>query len=171
MITRTVSLPINKTKGFALLEVLIAIVVIAFGLLGLAGLQGTSMKANHSAYFRSIATQQAYDMTDRMRANKTGVSAGNYDNISGIGSNPGCISTGCTAAQITQYDKFRWNTDNASLLPSGQGIVCKDSTPDGGTPASPGCDGSGDIFVIKIWWDDEKKPGNPLKLFVTSFQP
>jgi type IV pilus assembly protein PilV len=55
--------------GFTLVEVLVAVLVLAVGLLGLAGLQLASMKSNHSAYRRSQATIAAYDLLDRMRAN------------------------------------------------------------------------------------------------------
>lgn len=111
-------------KGFSMLEVLVAIVVISFGLLGLAGLQAVGLKNNQTAYLRSLATQQAYDMADRMRANMPGVVAGSYDNIAtGAGSDPGCISSGCSMAQLAQYDRYAWNTANSALLPGGSGTV------------------------------------------------
>lgn len=161
----------SKEAGVALMEVLIAMVVIAFGLLGLAGLQVTGLRNNHSAYMRSIATQQAYDITERMRANHDGVLAGDYNAISGTPADPGCIGSNCTSSQLAQFDAHQWNTDNARLLPSGQGVVCLDDTPnDGNTAASPDCSGSGNIFVVKIWWDDEKTPASP-KRFSTSFKP
>ena len=62
----------NKMKthsGFTLIEVLISMLILAVGLLGLAGLQATGLRNNLSAYNRSQATQLAYDMADRMRAN------------------------------------------------------------------------------------------------------
>lgn len=69
----------TKQQGSSLIEVLIAIVVISIGLLGLAGLQTTSIKSNHSAYLRSQATLLAYDLSDRMRASKTAALSGNYN--------------------------------------------------------------------------------------------
>ncbi len=61
----------KTNTGFTLIEVLIAMLVLAVGLLGLAGLQATSLRNNQSAYNRSQATQLAYDLADRMRANFT----------------------------------------------------------------------------------------------------
>jgi type IV pilus assembly protein PilV len=58
----------TNQRGFTLTEVLIAVLVLAVGLLGLAGLQLAGMKSNHSAYLRSQATIVAYDLLDRMRA-------------------------------------------------------------------------------------------------------
>lgn len=162
----------NRT-GFAMVEVLVTIVIISFGLLGLAGMQITGMRNSHGAYMRSLATQQAYDMADRLRANQIGVLAGNYNSLSGIPALDTCITAaapGCTAAQLATQDARQWNTSNGLLLPSGQGAVCLDSSPNDGTPAATACSGSGP-FVIKIWWNDDKSGTAPLKLFAISFQP
>lgn len=156
-------------SGFTLLEVLVAIIVISIGLLGLAGLQARGMQANHSSMLRTIATYQAYDMADRMRANIMGVNNGNYNNLSGTPSDPGCVSTNCTPANMATTDLYSWNTSNAVLLPSGQGVVCLDSTPDDGTQSSPACDGLGTIYAIKVWWIDDRS-GAPVRL-VVSFRP
>lgn len=164
----------STPAGFAMLEVLIAILVVSFGLLGLASLQGTGLRNSHSAYMRSIATQQAYDIADRMRANNVGTNNGNY-NMSSVTapSDPACITAGCAPASMAQYDAFQWKTNLALFLPRGQGIVCLDSTPNDGTPAAVACDGTGSTYAVKIWWNDEKDPAiTPnLKLFVTSLQP
>ena len=157
-------------SGFTLLEVLVAIIVISIGLLGLAGLQARGMQANHSSMLRTIATYQAYDMADRMRANIQGVNSGAYNSLSGTPSDPGCVSTGCTPATMATSDLYSWNTSNAVLLPSGQGVVCLDSTPDDGTQSSPACDGLGTIYAIKIWWIDDHSGSPPTRL-VVSFRP
>jgi type IV pilus assembly protein PilV len=64
-------LPKYRSAGFTLIEVLIAILVLAIGLLGLAAMQGAGLKYNTDAYQRTQATVLAYDIVDRMRANKT----------------------------------------------------------------------------------------------------
>lgn len=157
--------------GIAMLEVLIAVIVISFGLLGLAGLQITGVRSNHQAYMRSIATQQAQDIADRMRANQVGLSAAAYDAISGTYTANTCISStsGCTSAELAQQDARLWKANLASMLPSGTGVVCLDGTPDDGTPAATACDGSGAQLAIKIWWNENKDSSN-LQRFVTTFQ-
>jgi type IV pilus assembly protein PilV len=130
-------------QGFTLLEILIAMVVLSIGLLGLAGLQASSLKNNTSAYQRSQANILANEMLDRIRANRTGLVEGKYDDLmSGSTSDPGCISTGCTVAEMTQYDAYIWKTQLADTLPSGQGTVV----------------GSGEdsVFTITVMWDDER---------------
>lgn len=156
-------------SGFSLIEVIVTLVVLSIGLLGLAGLQASGLRANHSSSLRSQATYLAYDMADRMRANIQGINGGNYNNLSGDPGDPGCVSTNCTPAQMAQTDLHEWNSTNASILPSGTGAVCLDSTPNDGTPTSIACDGVGSAYAIKIWWNDDKS--KTLKLFAMSFKP
>src|SRR5438874_8623504 len=58
----------SSQRGFALLEVLLTIVILAFGLLGLLGMQGRMSVAEVEAYQRAQATLLVADMADRMRA-------------------------------------------------------------------------------------------------------
>lgn len=71
-------LKLKTLKGFSLVEVMIAVFVLAIGLLGIAGLQITSIKSNHTALLHTQVTQLASDLSDRMRANISGTRAGNY---------------------------------------------------------------------------------------------
>lgn len=56
-------------RGFSLIEVLIALVILAVGVLGLAALQTTGIQYTHDAYIRSQATVIVYDLVERMRNN------------------------------------------------------------------------------------------------------
>ncbi|WP_439115655.1 type IV pilus modification protein PilV [Hydrogenophaga sp.] len=60
---------VHAQEGASLIEVLVAVVLLSFGIVGLAGLQFNGTKFNHSAYLRSQATSLAYDLVDRARAN------------------------------------------------------------------------------------------------------
>lgn len=121
-----------RTAGFTLLEVLVALLVMAIGLLGLASLQTISIKLNQGSYYRTIATFQAQEILDRARANVSGVDAGNYlitssGVASGYGANltpsPDCSTATCTSAQLAMYDLIQWNTANSTLLPEGEGAI------------------------------------------------
>lgn len=128
-------------SGFTMIEVLVAIVVLSFGLLGLAGLQADGLRNNTSAYARSQASLMAYDMLDRMRANLQGVRNGNYDNLlATTPTDPTCISTGCSISAMAQNDAWEWSQKLAEVLPSGQGKV--------------NGNGEGSIFTITVMWDD-----------------
>ena len=145
-------------KGLSLIEVMIALAVFSFGLLALAALMASGLKYNTSALHRSYATSQAYDMADRMRANRPGLVS--YNSLSGLGADPGCIETetGCTPEKMAQYDHWQWNNYNARLLPQGSGTVSvKSSDPD--------------IYTITITWNDERDSDTPDDSFVVEFQP
>jgi len=147
---------INKDSGFTLIEVLISTLVLAVGLLGLAGLQAASIKNNLSAYNRSQATQLAYDMADRMRANKnesldpaTGnvIAAGTYLTVTmapaTAAAQSGCTTTtGCTGAQMAQNDLFQWNAALTGTLPSGTGTITVVAATR--------------VFTITVNWDDNR---------------
>lgn len=162
----------RANAGFTLIEVLISVVILASGLLGLAALQATTVRNNQSAYHRSLATQLAYDMSDRMRSNRAGVTAGDYNNKAATNDN--CLANICTPAQMAGYDITQWNgVTGLGQLPVGTGVVCLDSTPTDGigtaNAAQKACDGLGSVYAIKIWWDDDRSGNN--KLFSMSFQP
>jgi type IV pilus assembly protein PilV len=160
---------IEKQSGFTLIEVLVAIVVLSLGLLGLAGLQAASLRNNQTAYYRGIATQQAYDMADRLRANLAGVRAGNYNNLAAvIPADPGCFTTGCTAANMAVTDQFQWNTMNAALLPNGTGtVVCADGAAGAGCTAATG----NWVFNVTVQWTERTETGSGLQSFVTRVSP
>ena len=141
-------------KGLSLIEVMIALAVFSFGLLALAALMASGLKYNTSALHRSYATSQAYDMADRMRANRPGLVS--YNSLSGLGANPGCIKTGCTSEKIAQYDHWQWNNYNACLLPKGTGMVRQRST-------------DPDIYTITVSWKTNMKIED--ESFVFEFQP
>ena len=172
------------SSGFTLIEVLVTLIVMSVGLLSLAGLQVIGLRSNHSAYLRSQATIQSYDIMDRMRVNFQAVEAGNYHRPTAAGSagteNANCeTTTGCTSAEMAAHDLFRWNQAISDVLPGGVGVVCIDSTPDDGNITGPECEGvSGTpspavyrtaIYTIKIWWDDDQS-STPSQLFFTSFR-
>lgn len=177
----------RHSRGFTLIEVLITIVVMSFGLLGLAGLQLTSLKNSRGAALRTTAMQHAYDMADRMRANLAAVGTGAYDmsTVSAGTNTATCLTiTGCTPAQMAAHDIYEWQlalsaSTNASGngLPAGAGIVCIDSSAEStaspSTPSAPACDNLGQLYRIKVWYADETPaPGNPIvyKAIVVDFQ-
>lgn len=169
--------------GFTLLEVLVALIVLSVGLLSLAGMQVIGLRTNHSAYMRTQATIQSYDIVDRMRANIVGVREGRYDkptltDSAGVQHTACKTTSGCNVQQMAEHDLFEWNQAIADVLPNGVGVVCIDSTPEDGTPdaaaGSSACDGIGAspemaMYTIKIWWSDDQS-GNPQR-FTTSFRP
>lgn len=113
-------IPYGKIQnGFTLLEVLVTMVVLSLGLLGYAGLQMASIKNSASAYQRTQATILAYDIIDRMRANRAQAVGGAY-NIA-IGSPP-------ASAGIAGDDLVDWKALVGNALPGGDAAINVDAT-------------------------------------------
>ena len=153
--------------GSGLIESLVSIFVVSIGFVGFAGLQIKGLTAANDSMVRSKAVYLSYQIADRVRANLPGAQAGSYDAFVSAVSNPGCISTACTAAQVAQNDFYEWSTEVAALLPTGSGVICLDSTPDDGVPAAAACDGAGDVLSIKLWWSEKGVQHR----FVTTLRP
>lgn len=140
----------------ALMEALIALLILSFAALSYAALQMRGLGANNSALWRSKAGLQADAMADRLRANRPGVAAGAYNALVAAPTAPSCGSaSACSPAQMAQLDFAQWRDGLALELPGGVGVVCLDSTPDDGSAAAPACDGSGAMFAIKVFWREK----------------
>ncbi len=165
MTPRHTTMTIRRARGFTLLEVLITVVIFSVGLLGIAGLQMTGMKQTHNAHLRAVATMQAQDMADRMRANSAGVTGGLYDTMP-TSCSADCAANQCTSAEMAEYDMCEWKdaiegtTGVPALLPGAVAILCLDSSPapddpdttDWGTDDE--CTGTGNVYAVKLQWDE-----------------
>ena len=155
------SLNQRQQQGFTLLEVLVTLVIFAFGMLGVAGLQLVSLANMDSAQNRSIASLKASEMAERMRANAgtgySGVAAADNKCRTAHYANRNAAPDNCSAAQLAADDLWDWSQELAARLPSGNGTVCIDSTPDDGLPGAPACDGAGTALAIKVWWKEKPR--------------
>lgn len=140
---------LSKCSGFTLLEVMVAMVIFSIGLLGLASLQGQSLQFSHGAYLKSQATFYAYDVLDKMRANRTIALGGSYNaSTSSTGSDKGCYDdTGnCSASDMALHDIYDWKQLLASL-PDGNGSITSSSG------------GSTTTFLVTVSWTDANASG------------
>ena len=131
---------LRKQRGFSMIEVLVTVLILAIGLLGLAGLQSTALRSNHSALLRSQATVLAYDIADRIRANRTAALDGDYVvNLGGT-----LTGSGMVAADVSS-----WKGNLAAMLPAGDGAIAHQHNGDRHT------------FTIRVQWDDTRGEGDP----------
>lgn len=65
----------RRTGGFTLIEVLIALLILAIGVLGVAALQFKGLRYSHDANIRSQINFLAWDIADRMRLNRANAAA------------------------------------------------------------------------------------------------
>jgi type IV pilus assembly protein PilV len=100
--------------GFSMVEVLVALVVLSVGMLGIAALYVSSLRASGSALLRTQAINLAADMADRIRANPNAGAA-----YAAAGANNNCVAgaVDCTPAQLAADDVFRWLQQIAVALP------------------------------------------------------
>lgn len=92
---RRASVSRREQGGFSMIEVLIALVVLAIGLLGFALMQTMNLRYTQSANNRTHATNLAYDLLDQMRANR--LSAAQYSNATfAIGAVTGTNASNCS---------------------------------------------------------------------------
>ncbi|QFS85892.1 MULTISPECIES: type IV pilus modification protein PilV [unclassified Marinobacter] len=137
-------------KGFSLIEVLITVLILAIGLLGLASLQANSLVGNQQSYMRSQATSLAYDMTDRLRANKRAALDGDYNSSFGDAVTCGVPQGGGTVAED---DLESWQIALACALTEGRGAV--------------NVDGGSGIATIRVRWTNGRSGGTDTETFVT----
>lgn len=120
-----VRLPRFRQQGFTLLEVLVATLVIAVGLLGIASLQLTNGIYGQSSMHRTQASSLAQELFERMRVNFVQAKAGNYD----IGTLPvlttdcGGAEANCTPSEMTEHDLRVWSARVNSLLPGADASI------------------------------------------------
>lgn len=150
------------SRGFTMIEVGITMVILSVGLLGIAAMQTNGMKITLQSHQRSVALNQAQDLTDRIRANEKGIRKNYY--VSPPTTCPADPEE-CTAVQTAISDMTIWQAEIAASLPSGTGeLVCFDtlgvSDPDL-TDLDPGF-----TCAITIRWD-----GNGLGVNGTGCDP
>ncbi len=108
---------VRRLRGFSLVEVLVALIVMSVGMLGIASLYVQSMQAGRTSLFRHNAVTLAGDVADRIRANPTAGAA-----YAGAGADFNCIAQGvnCSAPQMAAQDILVWQAQAEDTLPAGQ---------------------------------------------------
>jgi type IV pilus assembly protein PilV len=144
-----------------MMEVLIAVVVLALGVIGAAGLQLTALRSAQQATMQAQAIQLATEMADKMRADvsqmRLAASNNPFLNVdfknSTTLSAPAtlCYAANCTEAQLAAFEIFEWESRIRDLLPDGRAKICRDNTPYPNRSLDWSCDGAGPV-VIKIGW-------------------
>jgi len=160
--------PPHPHAGFTLVEVLVSIVVLSFGLLGMVGLQAASLQANRDARLQSVASLLARDLAEMIRGNKDVANLTTGNPYQGSFSSPMaaanpnyCLSVGkpacATPAESAQAEITEWLARADAELPGARVVVCADSAPfdANGLPqwaCTAPASTSSNLMAIKIGW-------------------
>ncbi len=146
---------VSRQTGFSLLEVLVAMVILAIGLMGLASLQLTSLRYNKVAYLRTQATNLAYDLIDRMRANRADATTTDAYETGFAKTAPVCDTNPSFTGSSAAVDLAEWRNQVACTLPQGDARVvqCLLSNSNNTSGGSALCsDNSNAVFLITVRW-------------------
>ena len=120
-----------RQRGSSLLEVLIAMVIMSFGLLAMAGLTASSQQYVKMAQFQSIGMQLASELSERMRSNVTGFELGSYQKEAVYSGTkvalPTCVAVACVPKELAELDIAIWTNELQRRLPGGDAFVKRDA--------------------------------------------
>ena len=155
--------PHKRPRGFSLVEVLVSVLILSFGVLGAVGMQASALKATRDSRLQSAAVRLARDFGELMRGNRfialqTSASANPYllEFDGGVPAAPGnnCFLNDCSnPAALAEFEAREWMQRAAHELPGARIATCFDETPfdADGQPVWP-CSNSGSLMVVKIGW-------------------
>ena len=119
----------KSSRGFTLIELMIALSIAAIGLMGQLQVQMDVLSMNKGNLHRTQATFLANEIAARMQMNTPGVAAGLYDYISTevAYSTNSCISntSGCTVIELTLQDIYEWTESVGALIPNATATVTR----------------------------------------------
>ena len=172
--------------GFSLIEVLIAVFVLALGVIGVAGMQLTAMRTSQQSAFQTTAVELAAEMADKMRANDQQMKLPDganpflnvdYQSLSGVptSAHATCYSrsANCSAEELAEFDISEWEKRLKASLPASRAKICRDGRPwdSGAKSLTWACDASSGSIVIKIGWQARNPDGSFTVERGTSFPP
>ncbi|MEN7526161.1 type IV pilus modification protein PilV [Cupriavidus sp. 2SB] len=171
----------RKAAGFTMLEALVAIVVLAFGVLGVANLLIKSFRFAQQSSYDVVALQLANDMADRMRAHQLLVDGGAFNLDTKLGTpqvsdadnlyKTACLGASTVCQPVSAaFDMAEWSRRVTTTLPGGRAIICRDIGTWSATTGyewncSPAANPTNAPLVIKIGWisrfNDSGDAGTP----------
>ncbi|MFN4030509.1 MAG: type IV pilus modification protein PilV [Acidovorax temperans] len=146
--------PLQPQRGVTLIESLVAIVVMALGILGILGVQMRTLTDTQTGVRRAQAIRLIEDMGERMKVNPNALANINayVTAFADTPTLPNCAS-GCNAAQLATYDVAAWKRIVRENLPAGQASIFV-------PPAESGlATGLGRQLGVMIAWRENERAG------------
>ncbi len=147
----------QRQSGASLIEVLVAVLILSFGMLSLGAMLSFSAQAPKLSGYRSTAVILASELVERIRANPSAFAASNYttalnyDGTFGAESSNDCVYPNCTKASIAAMDIAATKVSARNLLPAGGISVSCDAA---------GCavpNAVGNLYIV--WREPDKLSG------------
>ena len=140
-----------RQRGLSMIEILVTLTIVAFGLLGLLGLQARALSFQKDSFDRKAAAELVAQLAERMRANHLGFLAGSYaTTFEAATATPGAVTTcaaPCTSAQVAARDLDEWRIELRRRIPTGGAYAAWD-------PANPSW------VTVSIAWAEPQAAGN-----------
>jgi type IV pilus assembly protein PilV len=140
-----------RLRGFSLIEVMVALIIIAVGMLGIAKMQALALSTTESSGVRSLVAIEAASLAASMHANRdfwvAGPPPANFtvsvqttgprtvttnvtDATNVLTATPDCVSAVCTPANLAAYDVQAWATSLGQIVPAAlASVTCDLTTP------------------------------------------
>jgi type IV pilus assembly protein PilV len=151
---------LDRQRGVSLIEVLVAVLVFSFGLVGLVGLLIMASRSNHSAYLHTQAAFLAQSLTERMRLNSAAVWRHDYDADYPVTSGKSACDANqpCDPTQLSDHDKAAWSRQLKTFLPQASATVACRTDQARFDPIALGVIGKrppfGGSCTMKLSWND-----------------
>ncbi len=119
-------------SGLSMVEILVTLTIVAFGLLGLLGLQARALTFQKDSFDRKAAAELVAQLAERMRANHLGFTVGDYDlRFSAAAADTALIrqcalNTACTWTEVARRDLDQWTVELRRRLPLSAAYVIFD---------------------------------------------
>ena len=155
-----------RSRGFSLVEVMVAVIVICVGMLGIAKMQALSLANTTTARLRSLAAIEAASLASAMHSNRqywantalpfnaalsaTGVNTSSDGALAvqataDLGNLTACFGIQCAALPLAAFDLARWTTNMTGMLPNPTANISCPANP--GVNAPPSC-------TITVSWNE-----------------
>ena len=127
----------NRTpipRGIAMIEALVALLVLSLGVLGLARLQVGALTESRNSNARAVAVQMANDLAERMQSNamvrRTNPDPNPYETVWGapVAAGTDCLASACNGDELAAFDLRAWKLNLSTLLPNGDAQVFRSNT-------------------------------------------
>lgn len=131
----------RAAAGVSLIEVLVAVLLLAVGGLAMAMAHASALRRTHGAQMSTTAVLASASLSDAMRANRTAMLDGNYDTAGEL-----CAAQPVPGGNLAQQDLRRW-LEALSAGMGTQAAVC----------GSVSCQKESCELVVQ--WDDSRAAG------------